>query len=164
MENIGSSAAVDVEVYAKELRRLDSDGQWTRVETFPPMNLIWADVGGLHVSSMAPQTGRHCDIGHIMDPAERQQWTVSKEINPSLRLTASQTSFTFALAVQPNHKGDIVPSGIYQLHIVVAARNARTLEAVLGLMVDGRWFNTEAQMLADGIHVDVIQQSVWGAS
>jgi len=157
VENAGHQAAVDVEVYAKALRCLEGGGRWRRVETFPPMNLIWADVGGLHVASMAPQTGRHCDLGHIMDPAERH--LAAKETNSSLNLTAAQTSFTFALAVQPNHKGDIVPPGTYQLDVVVAARNARTLRATLGIVVDGRWFKTEDQMLASGIHVEVVEQS-----
>lgn len=159
VENIGHSAATDVEVYAKELRRLDAAGRWQRVETFPPMNLTWADVGGIHIASMAPQTGRHCDFGHIMDPVQRDRLNILNEINPSLRLFASQTSFKFALAAQPNHKGHIVPSGTYHLDVVVAARNARTVPATLSIMIDGRWFNTEQQMLATGIHVDVVQRA-----
>jgi len=162
VENAGYQAAVDVEVYAKGLRRLESDGKWQRVETFPPMNLVWADVGGLHVASMAPQTGRHCDLGHIMDPANRQY--AAKELNPKLNLTAAQTSFTFALAVQPNHKGDIIPPGTYRLDVVVAARNARTLLATLGVAVDGRWFKTDTEMLADGIYVYVVRQRLWRAT
>jgi hypothetical protein len=99
-----------------------------------------------------------------MDPDLRHALNVQKEINPQLNLTASQTSFTFAVAAQPNHKGDIVPPGIYHLDIVGAARNARTLNATLSIAVDGRWFRTEQQMLADGIHVGVVRQSFWAGS
>ena len=154
VENTGYQAATDVEVYAKELRRLGSDGRWQRVDAFPPMNLIWADVGGMHVANMAPETGRHCDLGHIMDPAFRHM--VPEEFNPSLNLTRDQTSFTFALAAKPNHMGYIVPPATYCLDVLVAARNARTLRETLSIVVDGRWFTTQQQMLASGIHVEVV--------
>src|SRR5947207_173282 len=56
VENVGYRTARDVEVYAWELRRFDPGG-WRKVETFPPMNLVWADVGGTTVTGMATDTG-----------------------------------------------------------------------------------------------------------
>ena len=71
VKNVGSTTARNVEVYAKELRRQRADGTWERVAPFPPMNLRWANVGSIYFPSIAPEMGKHCDLGHIVDPPQR---------------------------------------------------------------------------------------------
>src|SRR5260370_38087798 len=41
VENCGNEAARNVEVYAQELTREQTDGSWAPVKTFPSMNLHW---------------------------------------------------------------------------------------------------------------------------
>ena len=70
--------------------------------------------------------GKHCDIGHIVDPARRSNPHIREE-NPRLRLTDQQTSLAFDVIAAPNHKGHIIAPGDYKLKIIIAAENARRL-------------------------------------
>src|SRR5713226_1465296 len=108
----GRSPAKQVEVYAHQLRRKQADGTWSEVKTFPPMNLKWSNLGAIYFPSIAPGTGKHCDLGHIADPSKRYK---IGEVNPALKLTDQQVSLAFDLMVAPNHKGHIIGPGIHQL-------------------------------------------------
>ncbi len=108
VENVGNATARNVEVYAKELRRRHLDGTWNRMTAFPPMNLNWANLGKIYFSSIAPDMGKHCDLGHITDPQRRH---LIHEEAPGLALTNQQASLAFDLMVAPNHKGHIIGPG-----------------------------------------------------
>jgi len=154
IKNVGNATAKDVEVYAKELRRQRADGQWEHVAPFPPMNLKWANAGGLiYFPSIAPEMGKHCDLGHIVDPERRQ---LLREDNPRLQLNNNQTSLAFDLMVAPNHRWHIVGPGEYQLDILVAAENARPLARTVLISLRGTWDSDETRMLRDGVGVRVI--------
>jgi len=98
VENTGNATARNAEVYANRLRRKRTDGTWELVKTFPPMNLKWADVGGIYFPSIAPKMGKHCDIGHITDPPKRQK--VGEDV-PRLALTEHTTSLASILSSPP---------------------------------------------------------------
>lgn len=151
VKNVGNATAKDVEVYAKELRRQRADGTWERVAPFPPMNLKWANAGGLiYFPSIAPEMGKHCDLGHIVDPQRRQ---LLREDNPRLQLNNNQTSLAFDLMVAPNHRGHIIGPGEYQLDILVAAENARPLARTVSISLRGTWDPEETRMLRDGVGI-----------
>jgi hypothetical protein len=59
VENVGNAAARNVEVYAQELRRQRADRTWARVVEFPPMNLKWANLGGIYFPIIAPNMDKH---------------------------------------------------------------------------------------------------------
>lgn len=154
VENVGNATAKNAEVYAKELRRQRADGTWERVGAFPPMNLRWANLsGGIYFPSIAPGMGKHCDVGHIADPARRH---LLREDAPGLALTARQTSLAFDLMVAPNHRGHIIGPGEYQLDILVAAENARPVKRTIVISLRGTWDADEARMLRDGVGVKVV--------
>ena len=152
VENVGNVTAKNTEVYAKELRRKGADGKWERVRVFPPMNLKWANSGGTYFPIIAPEMGKHCDVGHIIDPAHRQQLN---EDAPRLNLSNQLTSLAFDLVVIPNHKGHIIGPGEYQLDIVVAAENARPIKRVIVISLAGTWDPDETRMLHDGVGLSV---------
>jgi len=152
VENIGNATAKNTEVYAKELRRQRADSTWERVSAFPPMNLKWANLGTIYFPSIAPEMGKHCDIGHIVDPACRQH---RHEEAPRLSLTNQQTSLAFDLMVAPNHKGHIIGPGEYQLEILVAAENVRPIKRTIAISLRGSWDADETRMLRDGVGVTI---------
>jgi hypothetical protein len=154
VENNGNATARNAEVDAKELRRKRLDGTWERVGAFPPMNLKWANVGKIYLD-IAPGMGKHCDIGHIVDPSRRQ--FVAGEDAPGLNLTHQQTSFTFDLMVSPNNKTHIVGPGEYQLDIRVAAENVSPIKRTITLSLRGTWDEDETRMLRDGVAITISQ-------
>lgn len=152
VENVGNATAKNVEVYARGLRRRRADDVWERVGAFPPMNLNWANVSSIYFPSIAPEMGKHCDLGHIVDPSRRH---ALHEDAPRLALTSQQTSLAFDLMVAPNHKGHIIGPGEYQLEILVAAENARPITRTVEIFLSGTWYANETRMLSDGVGVSI---------
>ncbi len=153
VENVGNAAARNVEVYARELRRQQADQTWPKVQTFPPMNLKWANLGGIYFPSISPEMGKHCDVGHIADPAIRQQLG---EENPALGLNAGDISLAFDLMVAPNNMTHIIGPGRYELDIIVAAEDARPRSETLEIRLPGPWYADAQRMLRDGVGVRVL--------
>jgi len=153
VENIGNATAKNAEVYAKELRRQRAEGTWARVDAFPPMNLAWSNGHIMYFPIIAPEMGRHCDVGHIVDPARRH---LLREDAPRLALTSQQASLAFDLTVVPNHRGHIIGPGEYQLDILVAAENVRPIKRTVAISLPGMWDADETRMLRDGVGVTVL--------
>jgi hypothetical protein len=154
VKNVGKATAVNAEVYAQELRLLREDKTWERIRTFTPMNLKWTNINIIYFPRIAPDMGKHCDIGHIVDPARRHD--ISSEDAPSLGLTNQQTSLTFDLMTAPNNKGHIIGPGEYELDILLAAENAHPVKRTIRISLPGTWYRDEARMLRDGIGVSIL--------
>ena len=152
VENIGNATAKNAEVYAKELRRQRADGTWELVNAFPSMNLRWADFHTLYFPGITRDMGKHCDLGHIADPARRH---FLHEEAPNLGLTNQQASLAFDVMFPPNHRGHIIGPGEYQLDILVAAENVRPAKRTIKISLRGIWDADEAKMLRDGVGVTV---------
>jgi hypothetical protein len=122
------------------------------------MNLNWADVGGMYFSSISPQMAKHCDFGHVIDPAAlvANPNELRNEINPALNLRPNQACFAFAVVAQPFHQGHIVGPGRYRLTIILAAENAHPRTETIEVELMGQWYPDEARMLRDGIRVAVV--------
>jgi len=155
IENTGNATAENAEVYAERLRVRRVDNEWELVGTFPPMNLKWAYFGNMYFPRIAPRMGKHCDLGHITDPARR---AVVDEDAPRLALTDQQTSLAFDLIASPNDRSHIVGPGEYRLDIVVAAGNARPVRRTIAISLRGPWYDDEARMLRDGVGVSVLKK------
>ncbi|MGH2359405.1 MAG: hypothetical protein ACRDGM_02535 [bacterium] len=153
VRNDGNATARNVEVYAERLQRRRADGTLEPLNSFPPMNLKWANLGQIYFPSIAPKMGKHCDIGHITEPAQRP--AVNEE-NPALTLSNQQCSLTFDLMVAPNHRGHIIGPGEYFLEILVAAENAKPVPKTVRLNLPGPWYPDETRMLRDGVGVEVL--------
>lgn len=155
IENTGREPARNVEVYAKQLFRQQADGSWAEVTTFPPMNLKWSWFDPMvHYHIINPHTGRHCDIGHIMEPSTRQRF--ADEQNPNLYLEPEQVCLAFELIFTPNNRTYIVEPGHYRLVIDVVAENARPKQFTGQIYVQGRWYSDETKMLSDGVGIRVL--------
>jgi hypothetical protein len=155
IKNTGNASARNVEVYARELLFRRADNTWTRVTTFMPMNLKWSHVSAVLYPIIAPEMGKHCDLGHIVDPARRAEPEIREE-NPTLKLNDQQTSLAFNVIVQPNDKGFIVGPGTYQLKVLIGAENARPVERTIEIFMSGMWYADETRMLRDEVGVKII--------
>jgi hypothetical protein len=153
VENVGNATARNAEVYANALQRERADGSWEGVAAFPPMNLKWAHLNSLYFPSIAPKMGKHCNIGHIVDPARRH--LLPEEV-PRLNLTDQQTTLAFEVVVIPNHKGHIVGPGKYRLEVLIAAENARPVCKTIEISLQGAWYPDQAQMLRDGVGMRIM--------
>ena len=154
VKNTGKATAKNAEVYASELLQRRTDGTWDRVDEFPPMNLKWSNVGLIYFPFIAAGMGKHCDIGHIVDPACRSHPGLREE-NPRLKLTNEQASLAFDVIAAPNHKGHIIARGDYRLKILIAAENAHPIEKTLSISVRG-WDADEMRMLRDGVGISIM--------
>jgi hypothetical protein len=152
VENVGKATAKNVEVYANELRRKRLDDTWERVDTFPRMNLNWANIGAIYFPRIVPGMGKHCDVGHIADPRRRFRL---REDSPRLHLTVYQTSLAFDLMAPPKNWTHIVGPGEYELDVLVAAENAFPLKRTITINLRGNWDSDEAKMLRDGVSIAV---------
>jgi hypothetical protein len=117
------------------------------------MNLAWANLKTMYMPLIPPQTGKHCDLGHVPDPAHRA--TLGEE-NRALGLTPAETSLTFDLVASPNHRGHIVGSGRYQLDVVAAAENAAPKRETIDIRLGGPWYADWQRMLRDGVGVHIV--------
>jgi hypothetical protein len=153
VENTGNTPARSVEVYARELRMRRADGQWEVVRDFLPMNLAWSHIGGLSFPLVVNEMGKHCDLGHIVDPAQR---ALTDDENPRLGLSPQECSLAFDLVAHSTHKGHVVGPGEYQLDIIVAAENARPLTRTVEITLRGPWYPDESRMLRDGVGVSIL--------
>ena len=153
VKNVGNATAKNAEVYAEDLQRQRADRTWERVVEFPPMNLKWANIQKMYFPIIAPEMGKHCDIGHIVDPSQRHHLS---EDSPRLNLSNEQVSLAFDLIIAPNHKGHIIGPGEYRLKILVAAENIRPIRKIIAISLRGLWDADEARMLRDGVGVSIL--------
>jgi hypothetical protein len=151
--NRGNASALNAEVFANSLRRRTPEANWELVKGFPPMNLSWANIGGSYFPRIAPGMEMHCDIARVLDPVGAQaKWpeTLKGGLDPSA------TTLTLMVIVHPNHKGNIVGPGTYQLDLTIAAENAKPIKRTLEVTLTGRWYSDDAQMLREGILVRLV--------
>ncbi len=170
VENTGNLTAKLVEVYANYLRRKRAEGDWERVKEFPLMNLRWSHLGSIYFPSIAPNMGKHCDVGHIADPEHRHRLN---EDSKKLKLTNQQASLAFDLMAKPHYRGHIIGPGEYELDVIVAAENARPIKGTIGIYFSGVWhldeektkrederYADEDKMLRDEVAIKVVRQEV----
>jgi len=116
------------------------------------MNLKWANLGGnIYFPIISPEMGKHCDVAHVADPANR----AALGETPPAPYPANRTAMAFDLMAAPNHRGHIVGPGEYEMEVLVAAENARPLRKIVKLRLTGDWYADEQRMLRDGVGVTV---------
>lgn len=155
VENVGKTRAERVQVYAARLLRRSADGSFKPVEEFLPMNLRWSHGGPggpeIFADGISPGMGKHCDLGHIVDPAFR------KDVGDDLPiLGVSDTVLALDLEIQPNTLSHLVPPGVYHLTLKTAAANCPPLATTLELTIIGKWFSDESRMFTDGLGIKVV--------
>jgi hypothetical protein len=95
--------------------------------------------------------GKHCALGHIVDPQFR------KDLGEDLpSVPAEKTILALDLEFLPSSRSHLVPPGTYRLELRVAAANSTPVTRILELTTTGEWFQNEDQMFTNGLGITVI--------
>lgn len=147
VENKGWQRAERVQVFAAKLLRNHADGTFREEKAFLPMNLRWSHSHEIYADGISHSMGRHCDLGHIMDPKK----FLSGEILSSV--SDDKTILALDLEVQPNTLSHLLEPATYQLHLQLAAANAAPIKKRFEITLTGKWFDEENKMFSDGIGI-----------
>ena len=152
IQNHGTQRAEQVQVFAARLFRRHADGSFKAMTQFLPMNLRWAHSQQspkgpeIFAEGISPGMGKHCDLGHIVDPK------FASQMGKSLPNVASdQVILALDLEVAPNTLSHLVPPGTYRLELKLAAANSRPVVKTVEITLTGKWFSDEAKMFSDGL-------------
>jgi hypothetical protein len=157
VENIGKTRAERVQVFAAKLLKRYADGSFKEVEDFLPMNLCWAhgqrpSGREIFAEGISPKMGKHCDLGHIVDPRYR------KDVGYDLpTLAANDTVLALDLEIKPNTLSHLIPPGVYLLELRVAAANCSPVSHTLEITITGKWFSEQTRMFSDGLGIRTIK-------
>ena len=156
--NVGKTRAERVQVFASKLSRQSADSSFKEVEAFLPMNLRWAhgqqagNVPEIFAEGISPMMGKHCDLGHVMDPKFR------KDIGEDLAgVPDDQTILSLDLEIKPNTLSHLITPGVYRLELRVAAANSAPVTKVIEITITGKWFEEQAKMFTDGLGLRIIK-------
>lgn len=115
------------------------------------MNLRWAhspDSDPIIFDDINPGMGKHCDLGHIVDPAHVDELGYKLPDYPN-----QKHLFHLDLEVKPATGSHLVPPGVYQLELRIAAANARPIEKRLEITLIGDWNRDQARMFSQCIGI-----------
>ena len=157
VQNVGKTRAERVQVFAASLSRRNADGNFRRIDEFLPLNLRWAHgqqaAAGpeIFAEGISPQMGKHCDLGHVIDPASRAH--VGEDL-PDVQ--ADKTVLALDLEFQPNTRSHLIPPGTYQLALRVAAANSTPVTKTIEVTTTGEWFADQARMFREGLGIRIV--------
>lgn len=150
IENTGNSIMEEVEVLASELYKRGNNNRFTKVNSFLPMNLKWANFGELTMPKIQSNLNKHCDLGHVV-----------QSVNVPLALygiaTTSTIVFVLDTQVTPNTGSNILLPGEYKIKIVTAANNVSPKVSWFKLYIRNAWSNNEQFMFANNISIEKIK-------
>ncbi len=153
VKNSGNHRAELVEVFATGLEKQQADDSFSEVESFLPLNLRWSHISKTFVDAISPGMEKHCDIGHIIDPAQRA--TLHMEDDPSLGVP-DKTLLSFDFVVKPYTMSHLIPPGKYRLSLLIGASNTKPVKKTIEINVTGDWYSNEAEMLREGIGIRML--------
>jgi hypothetical protein len=115
------------------------------------MNLTWAPAGEIFAPGISPTMGRHCRLGHLIDPQAR------KEVGDELEGVRDEHAIlSLDLEVKLAIKSHLIPPGTYKFQLKIAASNCAVVTKTLKLRITGSWFPEERRMFKDGLAVEII--------
>lgn len=157
IENSGKTRAESVQVFAAKVLKKSADGEFREESNFIPVNLLWSHgqtvTGGreVYAEGISPKMGKHCDLGHIMNPDCR------KDLGEDLPdLAATNTVFALALEVCPSTLSHLLAPGTYRLELRIAAANCSPVTKILELTFTGNWHHDPQKMFRDGVGLRIV--------
>jgi hypothetical protein len=148
--NKGKSPATNVQVFASKLLKATAPNNFIKIGDFLPMNLQWAHTKEIFRGCIAPDMGRHCDLGHIADPKFK---AVHKETKPTV--SDDKTILCLELEVRPLTLIHLLQPGEYKLELIVAADNVKPKRKIVSIGLTGDWFETENEMFEKGVVLSI---------
>lgn len=149
VNNEGRTRAEKVEVFLRKVVRLRADGQFEIVPRYSPLHLKWSNTGEVFAEGISPGMGRHCDLGHVLDPSHRLN--IGYSLDGIEDVPREVPLFTLDVEVEPFTRAHLLGPGDYQLTLQIAAANARPIKKQLRVTFKGTWSPDERDMLSRGI-------------
>jgi hypothetical protein len=141
-----------IQVFAAKMLRQSADQHsFIEVAEFLPMNLKWSHTGEIFALGLSPNMGKHCDLGHVVDPQFRQQFGYDLPY-----VSDNQTILTLDLEFRAATNGYLIRPGTYQLQIRIAGGNCAVVNKTLELTVTGNWFPQQDRMFAEGLGIRLL--------
>lgn len=157
--NNGKSPARNVEVIIQDVRRKKGD-DFNRIDFFVVDNLDWSSSlmiagakGIRYYKYIFPNTFKHCELGHILDPSKRN--LVPSEGKPNLS-TKDKTIFSLNIETRYHSLHHLLEPGIYRIKILIAGENFKLFKKEYELEITGKWFEDEEIMLSEGLKLKEI--------
>lgn len=152
IENTGNQRAEKVQVFVAKLFKRHADSSFVEDKSFLPMNLRWSHSQpspygpDIFADGISPQMGKHCDLGHILDPKKRENFGINLK-----GVGTDKTIFEFDLEIAPNTLSHLQPPGFYRIEIKLAAANMEPITKTIEINHTGDWYADESKMFSDGI-------------
>jgi hypothetical protein len=155
IENAGNIRADRVQVFASRLWKKDLSGSYLNEERFLPMNLCWSHAANpqkpeIYAEGISPSMGKHCDLGHILNPDLRKAISEFPEGTPP-----ESNCLVLDLEVKPNTMTHLLPAGEYRLEIKIGSSNARPISKIIAIRLSEKWNDDERKMFTDGISINM---------
>jgi hypothetical protein len=159
VENAGNLEADGVEILAADLLEEDGQGHFKKSTRFLPMHLVWSHDRRIsqHIS-----TGmfRFCDLGHIIDPAERHHFLGEDFIITYASLffgheIAEEVVLSLDTEVKPLTTTHLLPAGNYKLKLLVGAKGIKPQRLEVAINLGRSWIVNQDQMLSEGITIEM---------
>jgi len=151
VQNRGNERAEKVQVFLSKLYRQHADGAFVEDRTFLPMNLRWSHSQSsplnpeVFAEGISPKMGKHCDLGHIIDPTKQPSFGVSRP-----NVDAGKTILILDVEVPLSLNTHLLPPAVYRIEIKLAAANADPKTKIIEINHTGVWYSEERKMFSDG--------------
>lgn len=155
IKNRGNDKAEFVEVLLDTLSRQQADGAFGPVESFLPLNLYWSNIREAYMPVIYPDTFKLCDLGHIIDPPNREVAGEGEHRNWE-GFSDDQTILSLETSIRSTTMSHLIPPGIYKMRIIIAAANAKPIRKTLEINLAGKWYEDEREMLEQGIGITML--------
>ncbi|HVP76810.1 MAG TPA: hypothetical protein VMV04_02845, partial [Thermodesulfobacteriota bacterium] len=143
--NEGKSSAEIIEVFIEEIHRRQADGKFELWQEFIPLNLVWSHYGQPYFLRIPPNVYKHCDLGNILEPSERQNFP--EHVHPQINVPQDKTMMCLGLITLPNTGSYLLVPGVYRIVLVAVAANAGIVRRTIEVNLTGNWYADEHQMI-----------------
>jgi hypothetical protein len=153
VENRGNQGAEKVEVFAKELLKLDEiKNSFEKVKFFFPMRLKRTLTDTPVFDVISPETFKHCNLGFILKDK------ALLDVGNPQNISAEKTVFDLSIEVNPSTKFNRLTPGKYRLGLLIASANFRhSVKRTLEIDFK-RWSDQEKEMINDNIIIKIMTE------
>jgi hypothetical protein len=141
IENTGNYQMEDVEAMVVELYK-KINGQYEKVKSFLPLNLVWAHSSGRQITKpkIQPKLFKYLDFGYIVQTHFANLGLFGLD-------SINNIALILDVEVPPNTGSHIVFPGDYKIKIKFAANNFKPVEKIYNLVIPDSWNDDEQKML-----------------
>ena len=154
--NKGTRPAKNVEVIIQDITK-KKGRNFYRIDSFLSDNLNWNSFSlgpnteaKIYYDFIFPNTFKHCELGHILDPEKRHLIPSENILKLPIQVN-DETIFSFNVARRYNNLFYLVTPGTYRVKVLVAGENFKSIKKEYEIEITGKWFEDEGRMLNYGL-------------